>query len=266
MSKRKQILVWAATSFAVLVAYACLFGVQTGFAFIAWRWGRQMPVTKTIPVDLTDLRINPAAGTNLTYLGFSFEIPWSDVVESKTVGKMQLVRFRSGMVIIISRIPPRAFVTSVAEKAGGEQDLKRAYGDEVTSSDYNFYQMMLNTTPKSVKPFGSRQAATRSELILLIKAIAVPEPGESGIFSLRTSHFEGFQYGNPGVNPKRILIDLFDELGGTEIMVACGATGCSPPITQADLNRISQSLVRVVPYVVMTSTPTTGNPKLTASR
>jgi len=102
-------------------------------------------------------------------------------------------------------------------------------------------------------------------MLLFIKALSLPQPASTGIYSLHTPKFQGFPFGDPIARPNRIQINLYDERGTAEITVACFAE-CSASITQPDLNRISQSLVRVVPDSATTSTPTTGNSKLTASR
>ena len=42
------------------------------------------PVTRVLPADLKDNSISQAEGTELSYLGYDFEVPWSDLDKSKT--------------------------------------------------------------------------------------------------------------------------------------------------------------------------------------
>jgi hypothetical protein len=166
---------------------------------------------------------------------------------------------------MVASVAPREFVSYIAKETGGEERLKGAYGDRVVSSDYNFNRALLAITPQLIDPFGTRQSAVRGFMLLSIKALALPPTASTGIYSLHTAGFHGFQFGNPGARPNRIQINLYDEYGAAEFTWTCTAE-CSVPITQADLNRISQSLVRVMPDPTTTPTPTPGNSKMTASR
>jgi hypothetical protein len=262
MSNRKRILIWVGGVLAVLIVYLCLYGPQTAWALIAWNWGRKVPAVKITPLELKDSSINDAHGTKLTYFGYSFDIPWADIDEAKSKAgtNAQLLGFRSGMFIFIGRSHAREFVSDIAKESGGEEILKRNYGADAVSSDYSFQREMLNVTPHSVDPFGSREAAARKALLVLTKVTSVTSPAETGIFSLRTSHFQGFQFGNPTVKPDIVYIHLFDDSGSLGITVECHAQCAAYPITQGDINRISQSLVKV------SSEVTPGDRKVQASR
>lgn len=267
MPRRKRILIWIAGFVMVVGAYLCVYGPQTVDALLAWNTGRKLPLVKITPTELKDFSINSDAGSRLSYFGYSFEIPWTDIDESKSTSadRMQVVAFQSRMTLIVASVPPREFVSYVAKETGGEELFKAAYGERIASSDYTFYRALLATTPQSINLFGTRQAAARNLRLLFIKALALTQPASTGIYLLYTPTFQGFQFGDPGARPNRIHMNLYDERGTAEITVVCNAE-CSAPITQADLNRISQSLVRVAPSEAPTSIPTKGNSKLTASR
>jgi hypothetical protein len=200
--------------------------------------------------------VNSSSGTRLSYFGYTFEIPWNDVdnAKSKKVGAMQVLAFQSGMTILVSSIPPRDFVKTVAGYTGGEEALRRTYGSEVISSDYSFNQAMLSATPAAVEILGSREDATRGFLLLLLKTMAMPLPAHSGMYSIRTPHFQGFQFGDPRSSSGKTIVDLWDDKGGIELHLACFGTCSAPHITQADVNRILQSIMRVVP-VTATDSP-----------
>jgi hypothetical protein len=256
MTSRKRTFVWIRSILALACVYIWLFGVQTGFALQAWNVGRKLPEVKNAPRNLPDLSVNPSPGARLSYFGYTFEIPWNDIddVKSKKVGSMQVLAFQSGMAIVISNIPPRDFVRTVAGHTGGEDSLGRTYGSEVISSDYNFNRAMLSATPSTVRILGSREDAARGFKLLLLKAMAMPLSGSSEIYSIRTSHFQGFQFGDPRASSGKIIIDLWDDKGGIEVHLACFGTCSAPQITQADVNRILQSVMRVVP-VTATDSP-----------
>jgi hypothetical protein len=247
VTKGKRILLWVGITLVVLAVYVCIFGVQTGFALLAWKWGWQSPVAKITPVDLKDLSINEAPGSRLSYFGYKFEVPWTDLDDGKSKSRTntELLHFRSGMSIFIGSSVPREFVSEVAKRQGGEDVLRRTYGDEAVASDYNFERAMLAVTPQSVKPFASRTSAVSQALLLLTKSLSVLPPGKSGIFSIRNANFQGFQFGNPAVAPDVVYIKLFDERGALGIVLECHASCSAYPIKQADVNRITQSLVRI---------------------
>jgi hypothetical protein len=164
MSRRKRILISVCVALAVTIAYICLFGAQTGFALIAWNAGRKVPDVRNVPQDLTDSDVNQSTGQRLSYYGYEFEIPWSDIDESKTKAGVSgcLLSFASGIRILFTSELDRSFVKNVASKSGGEDALRRSFGDQAVSSDYKFFQTMLSITPSSVNPFGSREAAARN--------------------------------------------------------------------------------------------------------
>lgn len=255
MTNRKRTLVWISSILTLAFVYIWLFGVQTGFALQAWNIGRKLPEVKNSPRDLTDLSVNSSSGTHLSYFGYTFEIPWNDVddAKSKKVGSMQVLAFHSGMAMIVSSIPPRDFVKTVAGYTGGGETLRRTYGNEVISSDYSFNQAMLSATPAAVKILGSREDATRGFMLLVLKTMAMPLPASSGIYSIRTPHFRGFQFGDPRHGAGKVIVDLWDEKGGIELHLLCFGKCSAPAITQADVNRISQSMVRNAPVTAPVS-------------
>jgi hypothetical protein len=243
VTKRKRILLWVGATFGVLFVYLWLFGIQTGFALMAWKAGLQVPQVKDVPIALKDSAVNNAPGTQFSCAGYEFELPRTDVDDVKHKIGGCLISCKSGVRVSFNTEPARAFVKNVASKSGGEESLRRSYGDEVVSSDYNFYRLMLTTTPSSVKPLGSRQSATHEWVLLILKAVAMPDPGRSGVYSLRTTNFQGFQYGTPGNAARYVISDLLDDKGNAEF-VFVDVPGQTPRITQADINRATQSLRR----------------------
>lgn len=115
------------------------------------------------------------------------------------------------------------------------------------ASDYNFQREMLSTTPRTVSPFCSREAGVHASMLLLMKVIAMPSQGSSGVFSTQSQYFRGFQHGDPRVSSSNFSVDLFDDEGGVEFILTCDGICSAPAITQADINRISQSLIRTPP-------------------
>ena len=247
MSKRKRILIWLAGFVLLLVVYRWFFGVSTMFALQSHYVGWKIPLVKKVPVDLADHSVSSRPGLEHNFSGYTFELPWSDIdqTRSKTAGKLQAVVFESGNAILIGAACPREFANAVLEHGWDRQTFTSVYGVEPLQADFKMYDLMLRTTPNSVSIFGRRKTAAANEMMLVIKAIAEPAGAETGVFAIRTQHFQGFQYGEPSVGAKRITVDLFDEDGGLELRIFPKKDGPVASISQPEINRIIQSVRRV---------------------
>ncbi len=247
MSKRKRILIWAAGLVLVLFAYGWLFGVASLIAVEARYIGWKVPVVRKTPVELADTSISPLPGFEHAFSGFAFELPWSDIDESrsKTVGKMQVVAFRSGNAILLGAPGPREFASAVLEHGWDRETFTELYGAEPLESDYKMYDLMLRTSPSSVSIFSGRKTAVANTMMLTIKAIAEPSGAATGVFTTHTPHFKGFQYGDPSAGAKRITLDLLDDAGGLELSISPKNNGPDAHISQSQINRIIQSVRRI---------------------
>lgn len=244
MSKPRRILFVLITASLLCIAYLWFFGVATMFAleakYIAWK----MPLVKRIPTELPDQSIGQVPGRKLTYFGYDFEIPWEiDNVRSKQVGEMQLVALRSGNTLLVSRMAPREFVNSFlstgkADSAG----LKALYGEDVLQSDYLLKERILEVTPDEVGLFTPRKQAVGSAMLLIMKAIMMPHGAESGIYRIRTGGFQGFQFGDPRSRPRSLDLEIYNEDGGLGFIFTQRDNNSAPSITQAQINRVIQSL------------------------
>lgn len=252
MSKRQRIfLVWA-NVFLVAGFYVWYFGAATLFVletrYVEWK----SPIVKKIPVELTDLSVSQAPGLKLSYFGYEFEVPWDDLDEGKIkqVGKMKMQRiaFRSGNVILFSRTAPKEFVQTFLSTAKADPDnARKLWGEEALQSDYSLHRLILEATPGQVSLFTRREDAARGAMLLVTKGVmVVPKGGESGIFRVRTGGFQGFQYGDPQSRPKSLNVEIFADDGGLNFIFAQRGEGPSPAITQAEINRVIQT-VRKIP-------------------
>jgi hypothetical protein len=245
MSKRVRILIIFGSLTALGAIYLWFFGFATMLLietrYIAWK----APIVKEAPLELTDLSISQSPGRKLSYFGYEFEVPWDDVDEDKTkqVGKMQVIAFRSGNAILFSKMPPKEFVNIfLSMSKENSAGLRAIYGEDALQSDYSFTRLMLETTPERVTLFASRRNSVGSAMLLVIKGIIIPRGGESGIFRVRTGKFQGFQYGNPQNRPKSMEVRLFADDGGIAFHFAQKEKGPLPPITQAEINRVVQTV------------------------
>jgi hypothetical protein len=244
MSKWKRTLIALGLLAIVGGVYLWLFGVQTMCALSVRYAYRKLPDVAKVPIPLSELSISDVRHRTASYFGYQFELPWDDTDErnDKTVGTIHVSCFRSGNAFWFSTFPPRDFVDQLIKMSKlDRQGFRQLYGDEAFESDYAFQQTMLQLTPSEITPFVSRRQAVAGEMLLLIKAISMPRAG-SGIFSIETPDFKGFQFENPQARPSRITDNLYSNDGGIELIFIQKVAGGAPAISQSEINRVIRSI------------------------
>lgn len=257
MSRRKRIFIGLGTTVIVSGIYLWFFGIQTASALMVRYTYRKMPDVAKTPVPLSDLSISNVRHRTASYLGYEFELPWDDVDEQKdkTSGAIHVSYSRSGNAFWFSTFQPKEFVNTLMKTAKLDpQGFRQLYGDEAFESDYAFYQKMLHLTPSEITPFVSRKQAIAGQMLLLVKAISMPRAG-SGIFSIQTPGFEGFQFENPEAWPLRITDELYSNEGGIYVIFLQRVDGTAPKISQPEINRVIRS-IRKLPVHAVTSNGT----------
>jgi len=242
MSRWKRILIWAGVVVFVGGVYLWLFGFQTASALmVRYQFRKKADAMKT-PVPLLDLSISSVPHRRSFYFGYEYELPSDDLDEKKdkTFGTVHISYFHSGNAFWFSTLPPKNFVNEVSKTGNpNPQELKQLYGEDALESDYAFKKKMLQITPSDITPFISQKQAISGQILLGIKAITMPN-ASSGIFSIQTQDFKGFQFENPQARPSRITVELFSNEGGIDaiFMQRAGA----PVISQSEINRVIQSI------------------------
>jgi hypothetical protein len=207
---------------------------------------QKVPDIAKTPIPPTDLSISTAPHKKVTYFGYEFELPWDDVDESKdkTTGQIHVAAFRSGNAFWFSAFPPKDFVNEVMKSFKlSPQAFRQIYGDSALS-DYGFNKIMLQMTPSEITPFVSERQATTGHMLLVIKGISIPK-ADSGIFSIQTPEFQGFQFESPQSRPFKIEDYLYSNEGGIDVMFFQKAGGSASNISQAEINRVIQSIHKV---------------------
>lgn len=244
MSKPRRILLVLAIASLLCVTYLWFFGVATMIVLEARYIGWKTPIVKKIPTELPDQSITGVSGQKLSYFGYDFELPWEiDQAKSKQVQEMQLIAFRSGNTLLVSRMAPREFVngflsTGKADSAG----LKALYGEDVLQSDYLLKGRILEVTPDEVGLFTPRKQAVGSAMLLIMKGIMMPFGADSGIYRIRTGGFQGFQFGDPRSRPRSLDLEIYNEDGGLGFIFSQPQNTSDTAVTQAEINRVIQSV------------------------
>jgi hypothetical protein len=189
--------------------------------------------------------VSQTAGKKLSYFGYEFEAPWSDIDEgdTKVIGKNKVVVvFWSGNVISFWASPPNELLNGLF--ADGPMDGKRfgqMFGDDLIKSDYDLKRSLLELTPNDVTLFTPRNEAIRKSALIIMKQMALLPGSDSGIFLFTTKEFKGIQYGDPRSSPKYLIVELFND--SANLRIICGNRMHSPAsILQGELNRVTQSV------------------------
>src|ERR1700693_958829 len=149
----RRILITVVVTFAVLVA-AIYWIAPIGLSFYAAR--KDLPVARLVPNVLKDHSVSLASGTKLSYLGYEFQVPWSDLDESKTAlypkDKSEKTRvvlaFRSGLRLVVTAVPPREFAHLWAtDFKTPPQGVDILFGPGSSTSDYTFVRNVYGFTP-----------------------------------------------------------------------------------------------------------------------
>jgi hypothetical protein len=247
VSKRRRTRIWVGSSALAIAVFIWLFGTGIVSAIEARYVGRKFPVVEKTPSPLQDTSMSEGPIRKLTYAGYEFEVPWAvDEKKARQISPTsEIIAFASGNALWFSVVPPRDFLHMLLKCSElDESSLRQLYGSAV-DSDYEMHKLILDMTPQKIGPLSSRREAAGGMMLLLYKGVMVSGDAETGIFEVRTSNFQGFQYGNPLRRPKSINVEMFANDGGLAFLFA-QREGASSAITQAEINRIIQSAHKVV--------------------
>ncbi len=212
------------------------------------------PRARVAPTDLKDLSLSQISGTKLSYFGYEFEIPWTDLDETKTRlvpedhPEMVGLVFRSGVHLIVSAIPARVFPSAFArEWKVSPQSLESVFGHGAMQSDYSFRQNLYQFTPDKMHFWAlSPTVHYREQFLLTLKATVLSGfSADTGIFNVRNNGWYGFQLGDPQAHPRNVNLHLFSEEGSIEFTFAVSDPRNPAAVTQPEINRIVESLRKV---------------------
>jgi hypothetical protein len=222
------------------------------------------PIARLVPTDLKDHSISQAPGTKLAYFGYEFEVPWSDLDETKTTlypkDKPEKTRvvltFRSGLRLWVSSVPVREFAKEFAmDFKMPAQSFEAVFGRGTATSDYTFVRNVYEFTPAKMHYWSlSTGLHYREQQVLIIKSIMTVKAADTGIFYVQNLDYKGFQQGDPQVSHDRLVLDLYSDEDHIEVVFLQKDYHAATGITQPEINRIIQSLRRAMPAEAATLT------------
>jgi hypothetical protein len=157
-----------------LLALCAGYIVPVGWSiYSAHRTAREFPNVNQVPVALPDLSVSHSPGTKLSYLGFEFEVPWTDldVTQTKQTPGRVVLEFHSGLILSLAIGPPNEWQHLSHEKWHPEEAL---FGREVSSSDYRMFKALYSITPSRLYRLSFHPASYyRDDILLTLKATAL---------------------------------------------------------------------------------------------
>lgn len=228
-------------------------------AFSFYGSAKAIPITRIVPTDLKDLSVNSSPGTKLSYLGYEFEVPWSDLDESQTVlipkdrpEKSRVIfTFQSGLRLMATKCPPHEMADELMRKdfRMTPPAFSAVFGTKAVDSDYEFTKRVLEFSPDKMHHWSLRPAIhAREEVLLLTKSIIPSRAARSGIFNIHNGNYKGYLQGDPNSPSAKedgIVLTLYSPTDTFELLVAQGKS--THLVTQPEINRIVQSLHKVGP-------------------
>jgi len=241
-------IIWVA-----LIAAALNWGAPIALSIYATR--KAPSVTRLTPEALEDLSISTAQGEELSYFGYQFEVPWNDIDETQTKlyprdkPTRVVLTFRSGLRLMVTDIPAGQWVRALSSDFHfTPRQIEAAFGKEATQSDYSFDQMLYEFTPDKMDVWSlSSLVHNRDNMLLLIKSMALSRDANSGIFAIQNPAYKGFQQGTPKSPWDGFIFDLYPDTDRMEFILSQKNRPGPGRVSQAEINRIVQSLRRVAP-------------------
>lgn len=234
------------SAIALFIFSACMWGFQTANYLMYRHRAKKMPILNYRPINLPNIEISKNQGTALVHEGLSFEVPWTGLNrnKSKIVGKWAIYSFDSGAVITLC--PPSDGGEDLRDVVAKESGVNRhqlaiAFRVGPDDTNYGFHRALLNATPADLSPWMESGQSISFGLVLMIKAIS-SVGGDTGLFSVSSNDWKGFQFDDPARAPRRITLELYDKNDKhVEVLIAHQPDMKNLP-TQADVNRIVQTL------------------------
>jgi len=234
-------------SAAILICCVAAFAVLYGPRLIAYHYLRQMyrdePTLALTPQPLKDYGANPQEGMSFSQFGYAFDAPWKDVDTVRNFKSLTLISFKSGQTVVFydpkQTIDPLKVIRETTAQNG--KDLGVLFGRDVPTSNYQVLNTVLSTTPDDYSLLWLSNDLVRHSILLTIKHGELVN-GVSRVYSIETEGLRGFQKGDPLHDEKATIVDLFDKQDHHFELWFVTQKGASARITQADINRVIETI------------------------
>lgn len=198
-----------------------------------------------VPKPISDTSVSTNQGTTLSYFGYQYEVPWTNIIKVNRFGTIVAVAFKGGEAIAFFD-PASATDGAKAMRMGAAdpRNVLSVFGAEAMRSNYALASTVLNLTPKRISLWISPREAAATAILLGLKRIYTTN-ADTGLFSVKTLGYRGYQRGDPQ-RARNVDLSVFDDQDHEFHFIVGTAPGKPLTITQSDINRILYTL-RSVP-------------------
>jgi hypothetical protein len=195
-----------------------------------------------VPTPLPVTAAGKSAGKSLSYFGYEFESPWTEVKRERKFESMAILNFSNGDMITILDHKKGASPLEVMKQAATQRgsDIRNVFGDETTRTNYALRSKIFYLTPRDLRLSWSRREMAGNSVLLVLKQIWAPR-AKGGLYSFQTEWFHGFQSGDPA-HADVVIIEAFDAQDQeVELWIGSEHQANNKP-SQEDINRVLYSL------------------------
>jgi hypothetical protein len=140
--------------------------------------------------------------------------------------------------------PPKFWINNLGKLNLSPAVATAQFGTDALQSDYRFLKTLYNFTPDKMNRFAIRPSTHYREAYLLtLKSAALSRQARSGFFKIEGPAYNGFQQGDPSARAS-VLLELLADSGSVNFTFFPDEQTRHLGLSQADLNRVSQSLRR----------------------
>jgi hypothetical protein len=235
------------TSLVILIGCSTAVALVCSSRILAYYFARQMnhddPRLALTPQPLTDYGANLTEGMSFSEFGYDFEVPWKDVDKVRRFKSLTMISFKSGQTVTFfdpQQTVDRIKIMREAAVPTGK-DVSVLFGSEAMASNYQLLNTILSTTQRPISILTPSKELVRNWMLLTSKqSELINDP--SHIYSIETPRVRGFQKGDPFRDQKATILNLFVDKQDHELQLWVAMKESPARITQADINRIVQTL------------------------
>jgi hypothetical protein len=254
---------WQQRIISILICLgACWLFYAGVMNWMAWHYAREVSRSHQnlgiVPTPLRETTTEELKGPRIGKFGFSFQVPWEEIDHDRTTETVALMSFKEGVGLAIFNpdTVPDGAKTMRGSTARQFATMTSVFGAQALSSNYELMVAEVRATPADVKWWAGRSRNVRSIILLTDKSLDLRDA--TAIHEIRSGTMRGFQFGDPGVLPCWVNLDLFDAADRHYRIWITGKDKSAPCVTQAQINGLVAS-IRPLPSGPVSMAPSNGD-------
>jgi|HubBroStandDraft_2_1064218.scaffolds.fasta_scaffold139632_2 hypothetical protein len=245
---------------ATIGVLAWCFGPQTWDWYQAKKMGESQPCLRLGVQPLVIADADVASGTKEAFFGYEFEVPWPSV-DAKVIRQIATVTTGNGPGLVFWNPADRRQLFDSTRKwthPNTRDALGSILGKDAARSNYDLIEQILDTTPEQISPIMSKREANGRLTLLRMKSALYCDKGRPAFYSYQRSGLNCLQAGEFGVG-RGVEVKCFDGMDRELNFHFSAGQDARTVFTQAEINRVVQTLRPVEKPTILSSEPGTRN-------